>query len=214
MGVYINVLIEHKLSRSELEQTLAELLVPFVASTAQYAETWKYWSPKQVRWPVMLRPDPGPGWEVSEYVDDTGIPCVEAAGPYGFSIEFWPRIAVLHPTPKWGAFVSDPVIESAVRSLCLLVAQHIGADCLLYIPDSAHRPSNALQFVDQDIPLIAIVDWLRDACGLPSQDIPSIYRPLSDEEMDRLIPAWRRTSDSRVHDANGYFVEHSPPPGH
>jgi hypothetical protein len=208
MGVYIEVLIEHKLPRAEVEQTLAEMLAPIAASTAQYAEIWKHWSPKPVRWPVTLRPDPPPRWDVSEYLDERCIPCLQAAGPHGISIDFWPRIAVLRLTPKWGAFVSDPLVESAVRSLCHSIARHIGAGCLLYVPDSTYCSSRALELIDQDIPLEAIVDWLQDACGPPFQDIPSIHRLVSDKEMDNLVPDWRDHGDFRLHDADGYFVEH------
>jgi hypothetical protein len=207
MGVYIEVLAEHALSRERIKQSLTEILESLPPTIAQAEEIWKYWGHEPVRWPTQLFAEPPSAWSVSEPVgEDTPI-CLEARGPYSIDIDFWPRIAVIRPTPKWGAFVSDSKVEMAVRSVCRTIGTCIGASQLLYVPDSAYCPSRALDFVEQDIPLDAIVDWLRITCGPPSQDVPSIHQPLSDVEMDELIPSWRSYDDCRIYSANGYFVE-------
>lgn len=207
MGVYIEVLAEHALSRERIEQSLTEILEPLAPTIAQAKEIWKYWGHKPVRWPVQLFAEPPNTWSVTKFVGEDRLNCLEAHGPYSIDIDFWPRIAVIRPTPKWGAFVSDPEVELAVRSVCRTIGTCIGASRLLYVPDSAYCPSRALDFVEQDIPLDAIVDWLRRTCGPPSQDIPSIHQPLSDDEMDKLIPNWRSSDDCRVYNADGYSVE-------
>ena len=205
MGVYVAAIAEHSFDTlGSYDPT--ELFEPSVEVISAHIDVWRKWWRKPVRWPVQLRPDPAIEWVGTRRTADSGMSILDFDGPYGLYIEIGPRFCEIRPTPKWGAFVSDPAVEAAITALCQVIATCIGARRLLYLPDSAYCSSQALDFLEYDLPLDAVVDWLAVDCGPPAPSISSIYRPLSDDEMSKHIPDWDGQSEYRMHKADGYFV--------
>jgi hypothetical protein len=205
MGVYAEVIAEHTLETRSAEK-LGELLAQTADVILQHREIWDHWGGRPVGFATRLPCDEKAAWQGREGMTEMGLSIITIEGPYKLRLEIGPRFCVINPTPKWGALVSDPEVEAAVTAWCHSVAICVGATKLVYLPDSAYCPSRAFDFLEQDMPLEAIIDWLSIECGPPASCLSSIYHELSGEEMRSRIPNWNDHSKERIWDANGYFV--------
>jgi len=180
-------------------------LEPVADAIRQHEAIWKKWGTVPKRWPIELRSDPPLTWRARPATDN--YPFTEIEGPYGIRLVLGARLCEISALVRWGAFIEDEAVQAAVTALCKAVASCLGAKQVIYIPDSAYCPSLAMNFLEQYMPLEAVIDWLSRECGPPAPTISSIGRELSDDEMRALSPGWNSTDYARAVERDGYFVE-------
>lgn len=204
MGVDTIAITEHTLDTSATGGAVA-LLEPVAEAIRPHVAVWKKWGAVPKRWPIELRPDPPLTWHARPPTVD--YPFTEVEGPYGIRLVLGARLCEISALVRWGAFIGDEPVQAAVTALCMAVASCLGAKQVIYVPDSAYCPSSAMNFLEQYMPLEAVIDWLSHECGPPAPTISSIGRELSDEEMRALSPGWTSTDRARAVERDGYFVE-------
>jgi hypothetical protein len=170
MGVDIVVIAEHTLS-GFTEETLKETLSLTTPALLCHGPVWRrWWSPsvgiRGTEQPVPMiwtfRPDHAYGTDV-----------LDARGPFGVWVDVGPKRLVIHPNPRWGAFVSDPAVRDAVTSFCESVAVAFDSEQLLYLPDSAYGASRALDMLEDDCSLSQILTFLQINFGPPIYPVGS-----------------------------------------
>jgi hypothetical protein len=204
MGVDIVVLAEHRLG-SLSPEAAARLLEPTTLTLLAHEAVWRGWWSPPTSGIKGTEQRPLSQWTLKQ--DHAyGLDVLYARGPLGAWVDIGPRTCIVHPSPRWGAFVEQPLVQDAVTSFCTSVARALGATSLLYLPDSSYAPSLALEMLEDNYSLGQILDFLQVKCGPPATTISSIRHELSDDETRLLLPSWDAETQDRLHEYDGYFV--------
>lgn len=102
----------------------------------------------------------------------------EIYGPCGFSFTFSDKVCYFHHYIRWGAFLTDEVIQYKLRKVCYELRKLLNSSFVIYVPDSAVKESVILDFIwdDQNKDLNYIKNWLLINCGSPKENIKDIYK--------------------------------------
>jgi hypothetical protein len=205
MGVYVVAIGEHHLEHQMVDEA-AQLLAPTFDVMQRHAPVWRAWWRTGPSWPISIRQDPAPHWNISARIEEKQFRVVELKGPYGIGIDISQRFYAIRLTQKWGAFLDDVDIRQAVTSLCVKIAECVGGKELIYVPDSAYQSSCAIALTYQNLPIEAIVAWLEFECGSPAGNILDHQSTHNGEGTNKDRRAADGQQQNRVARENSYFI--------
>ena len=105
---------------------------------------------------------------------------VSLTGPDAIMVTLHKSAAkICHPC-RWGAFLSEDLIQRQLVSAMALVASVLGAKRLVLIPDSAYKCSEAMDGLFEGRSVDQITNWLGKTCGPPAESLSSIYTESED----------------------------------
>jgi len=94
--------------------------------------------------------------------------CIEVVGPGGFAFDFMPAAVSVYHCSRWGTFITDEEHCARLRHACFEIAQFLGSEIAIYLPESAPNgffEGSSLQQIEGE---------LRGHFGEPAPSIRSI----------------------------------------
>ncbi len=200
MSVEVAAILDHRLDVSDT-RALPGLLHPQVAPNLATAITAQFKLLKPSH-PLLSEDE---GWQVGWTIADpqwTQGDVREIIGPAGVSIVVGSRLCEVSFFWRWSSFLVDAPIRASVQHVCCELAHLVGANGIVYVPDSAYPVSGVTDLVFNGASLTEARVWLRERCGPPASTPEQIIIEVVDKSYQYEV------------DPNGYLVDVFPKARH
>jgi hypothetical protein len=132
-------------------------------------------------------------WEPTPVKELTKYKTITFDGPDSFNLKFKENTVELWHMVRWYQFLTDDSISTKLRGVCEFLASVLKTELVIYLPESAYKPSTVYDLVYEGATIEQVIEWLQTNCGNPAKRLIDIYPNDTDPER-----------------GNGYFIDTFP----
>jgi len=176
MGVDFTAVVDHGLDEAELldlpDRLNAHWELP--ASLRPWVEKYVRAGPPHWKWDRGL-PQASLTWE---FLEDGSV---WLDGPHGFHARVCRHAFRVVHVARWWSFLYESDVRLGMAEACRKIAGAVGAEHIVYLPDSSAPPSAATDRLYEGGTVGEVLSWLYSTVGPPIQDSTALPGPGVDD---------------------------------
>jgi hypothetical protein len=176
MGVDFTAVVDHRFGEAELLALPDRLNAHWELPDSLRAWVEKHVGSGSTQWKWEQRlPQAAFTWE---YLEDGAV---WLDGPHGFHARAYRHAFRVMHLARWWSFLYESDVRLGLEESCRRIARDVGAEHILYLPDSSAPPATATDLLNEGGTVGDVQRWLYSTVGPPLQDSTALRGPDADD---------------------------------